>query len=416
MQKIFQSLRIISDKSILPPADYLFDGQDIKEFPHGAELPAGAEVLDCDGLLGSKGWVDLRCFVGEPGLESRETFESLEAGLVSGGFCEAVILPNTHPVIQSVNEVAFVQHRAKALFPTIHLQAAVTKDTQGEDFTEMIDLYHQGVRIFGEGLLPLANADRMMKALQYLKKFDGVLFDHSYDPLLALFGQMHEGNTSTLLGLKGIPRLSEETAIDRNLSILEYTGGRMHFQALSTVGGVEKIRKAKAMGLQVTADTSIYQLIFDAEDLIDFDTAYKVVPPFRDEADRLALVDGLKDGTIDALISNHVPQDVDAKFMEFDLAPFGMIGLQTFLPAMVYLEQVLGWPLLIQKLTAGPRQVLRLPVDQFDTLTVFDPSHVWEYHVGNNVSVSQNSPWLGKSLKGQVRFMVNKGRFLKLYE
>lgn len=416
MQKIFQSLRLVSDSSILPAADYMFDGQFIKEIPRGTELPEDVEVLSCEGLLGSKGWIDLRSFVGEPGLEYRETFESLGAGLQLGGFCEAVILPNTHPAIQSVNEVAFVQQRAKRLFPTIHIQAAVTKNTRGEDFTEMIDLHHQGIRIFGEGLQPLSNGDRMVKALQYLKKFDGVLFDHSYDPLLALFGQMHEGSTSTLLGLKGIPRLAEETAIDKNLAIVEYTGGRMHFQALSTAGSVDKIRKAKAKGLQVTADTSIYQLIFDAEDLMDFDTAYKVLPPFRDEADRLALIDGLKDGTIDALVSNHIPQDVDAKFMEFDLAPFGMVGLQTFLPAMVYLEQVLGWPLLIQKVTSGPAAVLGQQGGSFDSLTVFDPGAVWEYHLGNNASVSHNSPWLGKPMKGRVEFMVNKGRFLKVYE
>jgi dihydroorotase len=416
MKKIFQALRLISDDKILPAADYLFDGQKIELLPAGAHLPADAERIPCEDLLGSRGWIDLRCFVGEPGLEARETFESLEQGLLHGGFCGAVILPNTQPAIHSVNEVAFIQQRTATLFPSIYLQAAVTKDTKGDDLTEMIDLSQRGVRIFGEGTVPLANGDRMMKALQYLQKFDGVLFDQSFDPLLAMFGQMHEGVTSTILGLKGVPRLAEEAAIDKNLAILAYTGGRLHLQTVSTAGAVNSIREAKAKGLRVTADVSIYQLLFDEVDLMDFDTSYKVMPPFRSEEDRLALIEGLKDGTIDALVSNHIPHDVDAKLMEFDLAPFGMIGLQTFVPALVLLEQLLGWPLLAQKLSSGPKKVLDLPDSNFDTLTVFDPGAVWEYQLTSNASASQNSPWLGRTLKGRAEFLVNRGKFIRVHE
>lgn len=415
MTTVLQGLRLISDDKILKPADYLYDGQWVRKFSPSVDEKSET-VIDCKGLLGSKGWIDLKCFAGEPGLESRETLESLGEGLKASGFCQAVLLPNTNPAVQSINEVAFIQQKTRSLFSTFHIQAAVTKDIQGDDFTEMLDLYHQGVRVFGEGLLPLSHGDRMVKVQQYIQRFRGILFDHSYDPFLALYGQMHEGHTSTLLGLKGIPQVAEEIAIQKNLSILEYTGGRLHLQTLSSAKSVELVRTAKAKGLQVTADVSIYQLLFTDEDLMDFDTSLKVMPPFRSEEDRLELLEGLRDGTIDALVSNHVPQDFDSKHMEFDLAPFGMAGLQTFLPALVKLEPVLGWPLLIQKITAGPEKILGIADGRMDSLTLFDPSATWTYNAKTNVSLSQNSPWFGQELTGRVKHVIHRGKLETIYE
>src|SRR5690606_10706008 len=207
---------------------------------------------------------------------------------------EAVILPNTLPAIQSKNDVVFIKSRVKDFFTTIHIQAAVTMDTNGEDLTEILDIHHQGVMIFGEGIIPLSNSDRMVKILQYLQKFDGILFDHSYDPLLSVFGQMHEGITSTQLGIKGIPAIAEEVAVQKNIRILDYTGGSVHFQTVSTAGAVEKIREAKKAGLKVSSDVSLYQLLFTDADLEDFDTNLKVIPPFRGKEDRKALIEGLK--------------------------------------------------------------------------------------------------------------------------
>src|SRR5690606_33055016 len=251
----------------------------------------------------------------------------------------------------------FMKSKVKNFFSTIHLQGAVTRDAQGEDFTEILDMHHHGVRILGDGIVPLSNSDRMMKTLQYLQKFEGILFDHSYDPLLALFGQMHEGLTSTMIGLKGIASMTEEVAVKKNIDILRYTGGSIHFQTVSTAGAIKTIREAKKEGLKVTSDVSLYQLLFSDEDLVDFNTALKVIPPFREKEDREALIEGLKDGTIDAIVSNHQPIDVDAKHMEFDLASFGMVGLPTFLSGMIQLEEELGWPLLISKVTNGPLRV-----------------------------------------------------------
>ena len=415
MGTVFQSLQLITSERISEPADYLYDGQRIQKFTSGANDDS-LEYVDCSGLLGSSGWIDLRCFAGEPGIEYKETLESLCQTLAYGGFAEAVILPNTKPALQSKNEIAYVQQRAKQFFPTLHIQAAITKDILGEDFTEMLDLHHQGVRIFGEGTQPLSHSDRMMKALQYLQRFGGILFDQSYDPMLALYGQMNEGYSSTVLGLKGIPNLAEEVAIQKNLSILRYSGGNLHLQTVSTAEGVELIRKAKEEGLQVTADVSLYQLLFLDENLSDFNTSLKVMPPFRSLEDRKALIEGLSDGTIDAIVSNHIPQDVDSKHMEFDLAPFGMAGIQTFAAGLTILEKELGWPLLIDKVTNGPARVIKLEGDETGSLTVFDPKAVWKFDAVSNPSLSQNSPWFNSQVTGKVRYVVNGQKMVKIDE
>lgn len=410
MSILFKSLKLISEGLVQEASDYYYDGENVQKLT-GQDLAGDFRTIDCSRFLASKGWIDLRCLSGEPGLEDRETLESLADSLKVSGFVEAVILPNTLPAIQSKNEVEFIKSKVKDFFTTIHVQAAVTKDTKGEDLTEILDIHHQGVSIFGEGTTPLSNSDRMVKILQYLQKFEGILFDHSYDPLLSIFGHMHEGYTSTRLGLKGIPHIAEEIAVQKNIELLRYSGGTIHFQTISTAGAVKKIREAKQEGQHITADVSLYQLLFSDEDLSDFDTNLKVIPPFRQKEDRKALIEGLKDGTIDAIVSNHQPQDLDSKHMEFDLASFGMAGLQTFLPGLVRLEMELGWPLLVEKITDGPSKVLRKPHDQGTSLTIFDPEEEWEYNIKSNRSISSNSPWFNSTLKGKVKYVINKNKF-----
>lgn len=414
MSILFKGLRIIDSNGSVESNDYIFDTGEFVLATNSNALKFDQEV-DAKGWLLSAGWIDLRCSMGEPGFEYKESIESLADSLVSSGFSAAVILPNTDPVIQSKGDVDYVLNRAKRYTPEFLIQGAVTKNTDGENLTEILDMHHQsGVSVFGEGVKPLANGDRYMKILQYLQKFGGVLFDHAYDPLLAIFGQMHEGENSTMLGMKGIPNLAEDVAIQRNLEIIRYAGGRVHFQTINTAKGVDLIRQAKAEGLNVTADVSIYQLMFSDADLMDFDSNVKVLPPFRGDVDREALIEGLKDGTIDALVSNHQPEDLDSKFMEFDLANFGMVGLQTFLPALVLLEKELGWPLLIHKITAGPKRIL--PHELTPSWTIFDPESEWTYDEKSNKSLSSNSPWYGRKLKGQVKYVIQKGQLIEVNE
>jgi dihydroorotase len=415
MAILFKSLKLIDSSKILPEKDYLYTGSLIIEF-QSSDAALVKEEIDCRGLFASKGWVDLRCMGGDPGLEHKESIESLGETLKHSGFVKAVLLPNTEPAIQSKNEVQYIKNKASGIFPELIIQGAATINTQGEDFTEILDIQKQGVNIFGNGTHTISNPDRFLKILLYLKKFNGILFDHSYDPLLALFGQMHEGEVSTQLGLKGIPNLSEDVAIQRNLALAEYAEGRVHFQTISTAKSVEYIREAKKKGLNVTADVSLYQLIFSDEDLKDFDSHLKVLPPFRGQTDKQALIAGLKDGTIDAIVSNHQPQDFDGKHMEFDLAAWGMIGLQTFLPGLVKLAEELTWPLLIQKITDGPNKVIGAESNNFDSLTVFDPHQEWNYNQDKNTSESSNSPWFNQSLKGRVKFVIRQSRFHQLYE
>jgi len=414
MAILFKSLKLIDSSKILEEKDYLYVGGLIREF-HSSDLESIKEEIDCRGLFASKGWVDLRCMTGEPGLEHKESIESLGEVLKQSGFVKAVILPNTEPAIQSKNEVQYIKNKALSIFPELIIQGAATKDTLGEDFTEILDIHEQGVNIFGNGTHTLANPDRFLKVLMYLKKFKGILFDHSYDPLLSLFGQMNEGEASTQLGLKGIPNLAEDVAVQRNIALAEYAEGRVHFQTISTKKSVAYIKEAKKRGLNVTADVSLYQLLFFDEDLKDFDSHLKVMPPFRGNEDRAALIEGLKDGTIDAIVSNHQPQDFDGKHMEFDLAAWGMIGLQTFLPGLVKLSEELSWPLLIDKITIGPNNVLGYESNEFDSLTIFDPKEEWKYSQENNASESSNSPWFNKTLQGRVKFIIRQSHFHQLY-
>jgi dihydroorotase len=412
MSFLFKGLRSIDSKGLSSPKDFLFiKGILTEEFD--SELASKVKTIDASGWMLSEGWVDLKCGLGEPGFEYKETIASLADSLLSSGFAAAVIQPNTHPTVQSKGEVEFILNRAKNFTPEFIIQGAVTINTAGEDLTEMLDMHMQsGVKIFGEGVKPLSNGDRFMKVNQYLQKFDGVLFDHSFDPLLSLFGQMHEGENSTRLGMKGIPSLAEFSAIQRNIEIVRYTGGKVHFQTVSTKESVALIRTAKADGLKVTADVSIYQLIFKDGDLIDFDPNLKVKPPFRGNSDREALIEGLKDGTIDALVSNHQPEDFDSKFMEFDLANFGMAGLQTFLPALVILEREIGWELLIKKITSGPKSII--PQGSPNSWTIFDPQQIWNYNHDSNKSLSSNNPWFGSELTGQVKFVIQKGQLTQV--
>ncbi|GMQ30444.1 dihydroorotase [Algoriphagus confluentis] len=407
---LLRGLRLIAKGEISAKKNFLFQDGILSPSEFVPDTFSG-KIVDCEGCFLSSGWIDLRVGLGEPGQEYRETVESLCQSLSTSGFAQAVVMPNTDPVIQTKNEVDFVLNKAKTYGPKLEIMGAVTKNNLGEELTEILDMHFQsGVTLFGEGIKPLANSDRYMKILQYLQKFNGVLFDHAYDPLLGIFGQMHEGEISTQLGMKGIPNLAEDVAIQRNLEILRYTGGKVHFQTLSTAKGVDLIRKAKAEGLNVTADISIYQLLFNDQDLVTFDSNFKVKPPFRGSADREALIEGLRDGTIDAMVSNHQPQDFDSKFAEFDLASFGMAGLQTFLPAMVKLVPELGWELLIDKITSGPAKVLNSTPQAW---TIWNPSQEWIYNEESNLSLSSNHPWFGQPLLGKVKLVIQKGQLIK---
>ncbi len=366
------------------------------------------------GLKLSTGWFDLGAHFTDPGLEHKEDLISGEKAAKSGGFTGVAVLPNTRPVVQTKNEVAYILGNNKNRIAQLYPMGAVTYNNEGKELTEMIDLNHAGAIAFTDGINPIWHTDILLKSLQYLQKFDGLLINRPEDNMLTAFGSMHEGKQSTLLGLKGMPSLSEEIMIQRDLQLLAYAGGKIHFSNISTSGGVELIRKAKRQGLAVTCDVAVHQLLFSDGAAQDYDTNYKVNPPFRRNEDIKALKKGLKDGTIDLLVSSHRPQDEESKNLEFDLAEFGIIGLQTFLPMvkMAFGEESIDE--YIQCFTNNARELLGLDIPEIKegcpaNLTLYDESGEWKYDEGTNYSKSKNSPFWNLTLSGKVIGIFNNG-------
>jgi len=375
---------------------------------------ASDKVIKAEGMKLSIGWFDLGTFVGDPGLEHKEDLESVVKAASAGGFTGLAVLPNTTPCVQTKNEISYLVKGNASHIVQIYPLAAVTKNNKGEELTEMIDLHEAGAVAFTDGLKPIWHTDILLKSLQYLQKFDGLLIDHPEDIWLNLFGQMHEGINSTMLGLKGMPRIAEDTAVGRNLELLSYAGGRLHFSRLSSGKAIDMIRTARKK-LNITCDIAIYQPLLDDSLLSDFDTNYKVNPPLREKQDNDALVKALKDGTIDVLCSGHTPHEDESKSLEFDLAEFGMINLQTFAAHLTTLSSLVDWDILIEKITINPRKLLGLEIPTIDVdakanLTLFDPVRTWTFDEKTNFSKSRNSPWLNKEVKGKAVAVFNNGR------
>jgi dihydroorotase len=371
-------------------------------------------VIKAEGMKLSIGWIDIGTFIGDPGLEHKEDLESAAKAAAAGGFTEIVVLPNTSPSVQTKNEVRYITRENNNRLVQIHALASVTKNNKGEELTEMIDLHEAGAVAFTDGLKPIWHTDIFLKSLQYLQKFEGLLIDHPEDIWLNMFGQMHEGINSTKLGLKGMPRIAEDIAVGKNLELLGYAGGRLHFSKISSAKSVDMIRQAKKR-TAVTCDIAVYQPLLDDSYLMDFDTNYKVNPPLREKTDADALLKGLRDGTIDILCSGHTPHEDESKSLEFDMADAGMISLQTFASNLVTLSKSIDWSVLIEKVTVNPRKLLKLEIPKIEVeakanLTLFDPNHFWTFDEKSNFSKSKNSPWLGKEITGKAMAVFNNGR------
>jgi dihydroorotase len=371
-------------------------------------------IIQAEGMLLTPGWFDLGTFAGDPGLEHKEDLESVTRTAAAGGFTEIAVLPNTVPSVQTKNDVSYLSKGNDNRLVQVHPMASVTRNNKGEELTEMIDLHAAGAVAFTDGLKTIWHTDIFLKSLQYLQKFNGVLIDHPEDIWLNMFGQMHEGVQSTLLGLKGMPRIAEDVAIHRNLDLLKYAGGRLHISRLSSSRSVALVRSAKSK-LPVTCDITSYQPLLDDSTLASFDTNYKVNPPLREKGDNRALIRGLLDGTIDVICSGHVPQDVESKNIEFDHAEPGIISLQTVAANLVELSDHVDWSTLMEKMTVGPRKVLGIEqpvidVDARANLTLLDPGRSWTLDERSSLSKSRNSPWFGKTLKGKVVGVFNNSR------
>lgn len=424
MRILLKSVKIIDNSSEFngQAKDILIENGVIQQIATTIEEVAD-EIISGKNLHVSAGWMDMRVNAKDPGYESKEDLSTLASAAMAGGFTEIVTLPNTKPVVQTKEAIAYIKNFTGSQLITIYPTGAVTKNCEGKDFTEMLDLHQAGAVAFTDGDHPLWNADILLKTLQYLAPIDALLMNRPEEPSMTIFGQMHEGIESTLLGMKGIPSTAEELMLMRDLKLLEYYLGddtsnennsRLHFSTISTKNGVELIRQAKAKGLPVSCDIAAHQLAFTDADLRDFDTNLKVNPPFRSQEDIEALKKGLEDGTIDVVVSDHNPQDEESKNLEFDMADFGIIGLET---AFSVLNTHSDLPIekIIDKITNNPRRLLRLEnitinEGNLANLSVFDPTQEWVYESKNIRSKSKNSPFINKKLTGKVVAVINKDR------
>ncbi|RYU96095.1 dihydroorotase [Emticicia agri] len=426
MKILLKSVKIIDKKSDYNGQikDILIEEGKISRIADKIEVKAD-KVVDSENLHVSTGWIDMRVSPKDPGYESKEDLSSLCRAAAAGGFTRIVTLPNTKPIVQTKESIAYFKIFSKAQVVDILPAAAVTKNGEGKDFTEMLDLHHAGAIAFTDGEHPLWNADILLKTLQYLYPINGFLMNRPEETTLTLFGQMHEGIESTLLGMKGLPSTAEELTVMRDLKLLAYAFSQvsdksrdsaLHFSTISTKVAVELIREAKANGLPVSCDIAAHQLAFTDADLKEFDTNLKVNPPFRTKADIDALQAGLADGTIDVIVSDHNPQDEESKNLEFDMADFGIIGLETaFAVGNTYSKLTIE--ALINKLTVNPARLLRLPQETIQeganaNLTLFNPDTEWTFTEKHIRSKSKNTPFIGHTLKGKVIGVINKNQLV----
>jgi len=384
----------------------------IKKISSHSIKNSASKSIDCAGMMVSPGWFDFRSNFCDPGYEHKEDLISGSYTAACSGFTDVLLMPNTNPVLQSKNDISYVKNKTLNELTSVHPCAALTKNTDGIELNEILDLDKAGAIAFTDGEKEIQNSDILYKSLLYMDQFDGLLINKPKDYNLSRLGMVNEGISSTLTGIKGIPNIAEEIMIKRDLSILKYSGGKIHFSGISTKSSVDIIRKAKGEGLNVSCDVSIYNVLLDDSSILNFETNYKLDPPLRTKKDIDALIDGLIDGTIDVISSYHQPQNIENKNVEFYAARYGMISLQTFFSNILILSNKIDLELLIPKFTTNPRKILNLPervikIDSPASLTIFDKNSSWDYNIENNLSKSSNSPWLDWSLRGMVFGVVN---------
>ncbi|MGF7078225.1 dihydroorotase [Mucilaginibacter sp. UYCu711] len=395
-------------------ADILIKNGTITEI--AKNIKADVTVFDATGKYLSPGFFDLNCNIGELGLESKENLKTGTAAAAAGGFTGIALMPNTQPPVHSKAEVEYLLNRAKGNLVDVYPLGTLSHKREGKDLAEMYDMYLSGAKAFTDGDRPVQDAGLMERALLYTKGFEATVFSYPEDTAIAGKAKVNEGEMSTLLGMKGIPSLAEELMIARDLYLAEYTNSKIHFSTISTARSVELIKEAKKKGLNVTCDVAAHHLVLTDDALAGFDSLYKVKPPLRTRKDVKALIAGLKDGTIDAIVSQHTPHEIEFKDVEFEVAEFGIIGFQTAFA--LALKAGLSVDLIVKKLAINPRAILDLEqvtiaADQKANLVVFDTTAEWEYTKENNKSKSYNSPYIGETIKGQVLLSCNNNHLFK---
>ena len=413
MNALLKSATIIDPKSEFhnTTQDILIENGIITQVSQSIKNPNSYKEIAFENLHVSQGWFDSSVSFGEPGYEERETIENGLKTAAKSGFTTVMMNANTVPVTDTGSHVSFIQSKAKNSAVTLEIYGALTKGSLGEALAELYDMQQAGALAFYDYQKAISNANLMKIALQYAANFNGLICSFPQNNTIAGKGVVNEGITSTLLGLKGIPTLAEELQISRDLYLLEYTGGRLHIPTISSAKSVELIRDAKRRKLNVTCSVATHNLFFTDAVLKEFDSNYKVLPPLRTQNDINALIEGLKDGTIDMVTSDHNPLDIEKKKLEFDHADYGTIGLESAFGA---LNSVMTLKKTIETLTSG-KTVFGIEYQPIKKgakadLTLFNPNGTRTFTEKDILSKSKNSAFLGSKLKGVVYGIIAKNK------
>ena len=375
-------------------------------------------IVEIPGMHVSIGWMDVFAHFCDPGLEHRETIASGVAAAAAGGFTDVLLMPNTQPVVDNKSQVEYLVNKSTPLPVNVHPIGTVTKDAAGKELAEMYDMRQAGAIAFSDGIHSIQNSGLLVKALQYIKVFDGIIIQIPDDKSIGSSGLINEGIISTQLGLPGKPAMAEELIVARDIKLASYADSKLHFTGVSTAKSLEYIQQAKHDGIDITCSVTPYHLLFCDEDLQEYDTNLKVNPPLRTSSDRAALLTGLLDGTIDCIASHHIPHHIDDKECEFEYAKNGMIGLESLFGGVSSLVNG-EWLIekLIDTLSVAPRKIFGLPIPEIKegtvaSLTIFNPLEEYIFEKSMIQSKSANAAFIGKKLKGKVIGIINKNQLV----
>ena len=395
--------------------DILIEDGIVKRIDH--QIEEEAEIFQGKNYFISPGWVDVFSHGCDPGYEHKETLETLAAAAVAGGYTQVFVLPNTNPAVQSKAQVEYIVQKSKSLPVNIHPLGALSKNIEGKELAEMYDMRNSGAIAFTDGTQPVQTAGLLLKALQYVKAFDGVVIQIPLDKSIGTNGLMNEGIVSTRLGLPGTPAMAEEIMVARDIKLSRYTESKLHFTGVSSAKSLEYIMRGKEGGIQVTCSVAPYHLFFCDEDLETYDTHLKVNPPLRSRNDMMALRDAVLKGYVDCIASHHIPQDWDSKTCEFEYAKNGMIGLQTAYAAIQTILPDLSAEKIASLFSTNARKIFGLNeiiIEEGNAaeFTLFSTKSKTVFTADNNKSRSSNSPFINTALNGYVAGVISKGKII----
>ena len=383
----------------------------------GSALPSNIPVFDATGLIVAPGFFDIHVHLREPGTEEAETIATGGSAAVAGGFTAVAAMPNTKPPNDNPSITYYIISEARRSSPArVFPIGAITKEQKGETLAEIGEMFEAGIVGISDDGKPVMDAQLFRRALEYARMFDMPVIQHCEDLHLSKDGVMHEGIYSTRLGLKGIPAAAEETMVSRDLILAEITGSKYHVAHLSTRRSLENLRKAKSRGLRVTAEVTPHHFALTDSAIADYDTNAKMNPPLRSADDVAAIVEGISDGTIDAIASDHAPHHINLKMLEFDRAPFGITGMETAV-GLALTKLQLSITRLIELFSINPQKIMKVaPWGLFEgsdaDLTVLDLNRTWTFDVNQSRSRSRNSPFHGWPMKGKAVGTIVGGKLV----